>query len=110
MNILRLGVEDHRITLNLFNEGKEEFYISAPTIAELSIKLPRDKDIFSGLSGIFVYRGPGGYSKLRSIWAFAYGLSLSGVPIKGYKKWSSYLSTTLPHGTNKSIFYGDTIE
>lgn len=110
MKILRLGIEDHQITIILYRDGKKMLDIHAATVAELSKKIIIGSDVFSDLSGIYVYRGPGGYSKLRAIWAFAHGLSLSKIPVEGYSEWSNSLSVTLPLNANQSILYGDTIK
>lgn len=105
VKILRFDTDNHKINAYLYIDGDLKWRGEAETMANLSI----DKSTFSDLSGIYVYRGPGGYSKLRSIWAFALGLSLSGTPIHGYKEWETGWSHSIPKNTDHSIIYGQEI-
>jgi len=106
MKILRFDIDGHKIITYLYVDGTLKWHDIAETMAKLSIK----ENALSDLSGVYVYRGPGGYSKLRSIWAFAMGLSLGGIPVQGYKEWSDKLSQLIPRNTNQSIIYSQEIK
>lgn len=64
------------------------------------------KHNWSKIDGIYIFRGPGGYSRIRSLHAFIQGLSLGcNIPITGYKFWEEKNQRKIPQNTKISLIY-----
>ena len=89
---IRFEMDHNNITRAYVYHGNEIIKeVKAPSAKELSVKL--HKQIGKQKIGrIFVYRGPGGYSRLRGMHALATGLAVgSGAKIRGYLHWDHKL-------------------
>ena len=97
--ILRLAVQQDGLTHAwLYRNGQPVFECEGDNMAQVATVLDKKlKSQWSQVSGIYVFLGPAGYSRLRATHAFALGISLAQrIPIAGYKVWHPRSAATVP--------------
>jgi len=64
-----------------------------------------DKDL-ENIDCIYVFRGPGGFSRLRALGALARGIALGKeIPLSGYVSWQAKKAGIIARHNPKSILY-----
>lgn len=86
---------DNSIALFIYRNGKEINRQECDSAKELAV-LIKERDLSTNarddIKRIFIHRGPGGYSRLRSIHALSVAIAqATGAKIIGYKEWSCVL-------------------
>ena len=97
--ILRIEVTPEGETCSwLYVAAREIFRSQGKSMAQVATELDKKlKSQWSQVSGIYVFLGPAGYSRLRATHAFALGISLAQqVPVAGYKVWHPRFAATPP--------------
>jgi len=97
--ILRLEVQKNGPTHAwLYRNGRSVFEYEGDNMAQVAAELDKElKSQWSQISGIYVFLGPAGYSRLRATHAFALGISLARqTPIAGYEVWHPRSAATPP--------------
>ena len=97
--ILRIEVTPEGETCSwLYAAAREIFRSQGKSMAQVATVLDKKlKSQWSQVSGIYVFLGPAGYSRLRATHAFALGISLAQrIPIAGYKVWHPRSAATVP--------------
>ena len=107
--ILRIEAGADRLTNAwLYQSGQVVFEQSAPMMKELLSALADYlHNDFSGISGVYVFSGPAGFTKLRATHVTAAALGLSeDIPVAGYSDWKEAMAMTVPadEGSIKPVY------
>jgi tRNA A37 threonylcarbamoyladenosine modification protein TsaB len=101
--ILRLEVDNCGLTLGwLYDNGQEVYATSGQSMAEVAKSLDQKlKSNWQSITGIYLFRGPAGYSRLRSTHSFALALKLAlDIPLQPYVHWQTKWLRCVPKDSN----------
>lgn len=102
--ILRIEVQkDGQAMGYLYRNGREIWSDSLSSMADLASRISKKiRGDWTVISGIYVFRGPAGYSRLRSSHSFVAALSLVlNLSLYGYLEWNNGYASTIP--THQSV-------
>ena len=101
--ILRLEAQKDGLTRAwLYQSGRSVFECGGDRMAEVAEALNRQlKGNWRSLGGIYILRGPAGYSRLRSTHSFVLALRMAlNIPLQPYLSWRVGWPNRLPRDSN----------
>lgn len=110
MMILRFHLlENGSIKAYQYNNGRLRKSWSEDSTKEITSKIDKNfKSDWSKVDGIYVFGGPGGFSRIRSLFAFMQGLSLGQkIPVATYTTWKRGYQNEAPQNQQIEPVYRD---
>lgn len=101
--ILRLEVNGEGLTVGwLYSGGQEICQTCQQNMAEAAKVIDQKlKNNWQSVTGIYIFRGPAGYSRLRSTHSFALALKMALViPLQPYTLWQSQWACRTPRDSS----------